>query len=453
MAHSTRAEECFTRFLQSYRQQNGLLVALSGGADSVVLLHLAHRFAHLFGGRVEALHVHHGIRGEEADRDLAFCEDLCAQWGIPFTARRFDVPALAKEAKCGLEETARYYRYLALDACAKERILSAIATAHTATDNVETILLQLTRGAAGVIGIQPVRGQYIRPLLSATREDVLDYLDHWDLPHVEDSTNSEDLYSRNLIRHRVLPVLQSLNPKAEEAFTRAAEYSGEDSAYLDQLAEKTQANGKVDAINALPLPIRRRVILTHCRSLGIEGLSSVHLDAILQLLEANRPHSSLSLPGGEIAIEDGCVVRKSVSDWASTPWEQKLVMGENRLPDGSILYLSSECEEELKKYIASQQNIYKLLTKATFGFAIIDGELIARSRRAGDRILAGGIHRKVKKLFSEAALPLDLRAATPLICKDEEILWIPSLELIGDLSASSHAGFTHLLWLRKRNGK
>ena len=453
MAHSTRAEECFSRFLHDCPPQNGLLVALSGGADSVVLLHLAHRFASLFGGRVEALHVHHGIRDNEADRDLAFCENLCAKLGIPFTARRFDIPALAKDAKWGLEETARHYRYLALDECARERNLTAIATAHTATDNVETILLQLTRGAAGVIGIPPIRGQYIRPLLSATRQDILDYLAYWDLPHVEDSTNSEDLYSRNLMRHRVLPVLRSLNPKAEEAFGRAAEYSNEDSAYLDQLAAKTQVDGNVDAINALPLPIRRRVILNHCRSLGIDGLSSVHLDAILHLLETNRPHSSLSLPGGEIAIEDGCLVRRSVPDLASSPWEQKLFMGENHLPDGSLLYLTSDCEEELKKYISSQQNIYKLLTKATFGFAIIDGELIARSRRAGDCILAGGIHRKVKKLFSEAALPLDLRNRTPIICKDEEILWIPSIGLISDHSASSHAGPTHLLCLRKRNGK
>ena len=255
---STRAEKCFCDFAHTCRPCNGLLIALSGGADSVVLLHLAHRYAHLFGGRVMALHIHHGIRGDEAERDLRFCQDLCAKLGIPFSARRFDIPSLAKANGCGLEETARRYRYLALDECARENGLSAIATAHTATDNMETVLLQLTRGAARVIGIPPMREHYIRPLLSVTRQDILDYLAVWELPHVEDSTNAEDLYSRNLIRHQVLPVLEKLNPKAAEAFLRSTEYSGEDSAHLDSLSAQANAGGCLDALNRLPPPLKRR---------------------------------------------------------------------------------------------------------------------------------------------------------------------------------------------------
>ncbi len=446
---SSRAEECFCNFAQASSPCNGLLVALSGGADSVVLLHLAHRYAHLFNGRVEALHVHHGIRGDEAERDLQFCKELCAQLGVPFTARRFDIPALAQSEKRGLEETARHYRYLALDEYAREHHLSAIATAHTATDNLETVLLQLTRGSARVIGIQPIRDNYIRPLLYATRQDILDHLAIWELSHVEDSTNSEDVYNRNLIRHQVLPVLQRVNPKAEEAFLRTAKYSGEDSAYLDELSGQMENSGNIAMLNALPNPLKRRAILTHCRKLGFDGLSSVHLDALLQLIQIGRPHASLSLPGGKIAIEGGFLVRKETAD--HTPWEVILQKGENPLPDGSMLYLSNECEEELKKYIASKQNIYKLLTKATFCFDIINGALIARSRMPGDRIRSGGIHRKVKKLFCEASLPLEQRNCTPIICKDEEILWIPAISIRcdeSDLTHTTHQAHAHLIWLK-----
>ena len=446
---STRAEQCFCDFARSCCQQSGLLVALSGGADSVVLLHLAHRYAHLFEGKVEALHVHHGIRGVEADRDLHFCRELCARLGIPFSARRFDIPTLARTEGRGQEETARHYRYLALDDCAREHGLSAIATAHTATDNLETVLLQLTRGAARVIGIPPTRGKYIRPLLSASRQDILDYLALWQLPHVEDSTNAEDLYSRNLIRHQVLPTLEGLNPKVAEAFLRATNYSAEDSAYLDELSEQANAGGNVAALNRLPPPLKRRAVISHLRSLGFQELSSAHLEALLELVRKAHPHSSLSLPGGEVTIESGSLVRKVAEEFA--PWEMPLRKGENLLPDGTMVYVTDECEEDLKKYISSPQNIYKLLTKATLGFAIIDGAIVARSKNAGDRILSGGMHRKVKKLFSEASLPLDQRNSTPLICRGNEIIWIPALSLQSDESKVSSAASpsTHLLWFIK----
>ena len=440
---STHAEECFFGFVSTYCGCKGLLVALSGGADSVVLLHLAHRYRDFFGERVEALHVHHGIRGEEANRDLAFCRDICGMLNIPFTAKHYDIPTLAQEAGWGIEETARHYRYLALDEHARARNLSHIATAHTATDNMETVLFQLTRGAAGVIGIPSVRDNYIRPLLSATRQDVLDYLTAWNLPHVEDSTNTQEFYSRNLIRHRVLPVLQGLNPKAADAFLRVCAYSKEDTDYLNELTRQAAWDGSLSALFDLPRPIQRRAVLSYCHSLGFPNLSSAHLDALLVLLQKGHPHASLSLPGGKVVIENGRLTRASHS--ASKAWEISLQMGENHLPDGSLLYLTTECEEKIKKYISSPQNIYKLLTKTTLPFAIIDGVLTARSKRPGDRILSGGMHRKVKKLFNEASLPLDLRNTTPLICLGEEILWIPHLPLVRDQVVDTALPYIHLL--------
>lgn len=448
MSALCNAERLYCRFLDSQPPFGGLLVALSGGADSVTLLHLAHRMADRYGYRLEALHVHHGIRGDEADRDRDFCKQLCDRLHIPLSVVELDIPALAKAEGRGLEETARLYRYQALQNYAAKHSLDRIATAHTATDNLETVLLQLTRGSGSVIGIPTVRDCYLRPLLRATRADVLAYLQEWDLPHMEDSSNKSDELSRNLIRHRVLPVLQELNPKAEEAFARAAMLSREDNAYLDSLASAAADSGNIREIAALPLPLRRRALKQRCAILGLNGVEYVHLEALLTLVENGIAHSSLSLPGGAVTIEEGQLIRKDAPIHFA-PWEIPLHMGENSLPDGSMLYLSTESEEDVKKYTITQQNIYKLLIKDTLNFATIEGTIVARSRKAGDRILSGGMHRSVKKLYCDQKLSLSERSASPLICDANQILWIPALGKRCDQASAPSFVPLHLLWFRK----
>lgn len=447
MSSPASLDTLYRGFIQAHPCR-GLLIALSGGADSVTLLHLALRHREEFGYRLEALHVHHGIRGDEADRDMAFCQTLCSKLNIPLTVIKLDIPALAETDKTGVEETARKYRYQALENYSRSKGLDAIATAHTATDNLETVLLQLTRGCGSLLGIPPVRGIYLRPLLSATRADILRYLDEWELPHVEDSSNESDAYSRNLIRHRVLPALLEINPQAEAAFGRAVTLSRDDNAYLDELASGAAESGRIVNIASLPPPLRSRALKARCKTLGIGELSHGHLQALMRLVERGVPHSSLSLPGGSVSVEDGLLVRTK-SHAAYPDWEIQLQMGENHLPDGSMLYLSLEDEEELKKYISRQQNIYKLLTKSVLNFDTIERTMIARPRRAGDRILSGGIHRSVKKLYCDRHLPMEIRCTAPLICNENEILWIPAIKMIRDGAASSPNAPLHLIWFRK----
>lgn len=422
-------DRAFCEFMKSHPRQ-GLLIALSGGADSVVLLHVASRYRELLGYRLEALHVHHGIRGAEADRDREFCIDLCHKLGILLTVREYDIPSLATLERAGLEETARKYRYLALEECAAARDLDGIATAHTATDNVETVLLQLTRGTASLHGIPPTRGAYLRPLLTVSREGVLSYLQEHGLPHVEDSSNESVEYSRNLIRHRALPVLRQLNPRAEEAFGRAITCAREDDDYLQALAAPAAERGNVGEIAALPAPLRSRALIVRCGMLGIGPLSAIHVDALVRLCETAIPHSALDLPGGTVAVENGLLVRSVAS--VAEDWEIELHPGENLLPDGSILFVFRENETDIEKYIAHQQIIYKLLINATLNFATIEGTMIARARRAGDRILSGGIHRSVKKMFCDGHIPTTERVYTPIICDGRGILWIPVLGRIRD---------------------
>lgn len=438
-------DRAFGAFLEAHPAR-GLLIALSGGADSVVLLHLASRHREHFGYRLEALHVHHGIRGAEADQDLGFCQDLCRSLNVPLTVAKYNIPALAAAEKAGLEETARRYRYLALAKVAAAHSLDRIATAHTATDNTETVLLQLARGTASLHGIPPVRDAYIRPLLSVTRREILSYLNEYNLPHMEDSTNESDAYSRNLIRHRVLPVLRQLNPRAEEAFGRAAAHAREDDDYLRSLAAPYAEQGEVQEIASLPAPLRSRALIARCELLGIGSLSESHVDALVRLCTDAIPHASLSLPGGAVAIEDGLLVRRSECP-AVEEWEVILHLGENPLPDGSVLCVMHENEAEFKKYIAHQQNIYKLLINTTLNFDTIEGTMVARGRRSGDRILSGGIHRNVKKLFCDGKIPVADRGLSPLIGDDNGILWIPALRRIRD---GVQGGSSHivLIWCK-----
>lgn len=197
-----------------------VLCAVSGGADSVCLLHILHSL----GFSLAAAHYNHGLRGGEADRDEAFVRDLCRQWNIPLTVGYGDVAAEASLRKQGIEETARNMRYDFLYKTAEKVGAERIATAHTLDDNAETILLNMIRGTgiSGLAGIQPVSGPLIRPLLSHSRRDVEEYLTAQQLPHVEDSSNCDLSYTRNRLRLQVMPLLRELNPKAAEHISALA---------------------------------------------------------------------------------------------------------------------------------------------------------------------------------------------------------------------------------------
>ena len=205
-----------------------VLVALSGGADSTALL----RALLLLGYPVRAFHLNHCLRGAEAERDEAFCRSLCARLQVPLTVSRADIRAESVQRGESIETAARHIRYERLFAAAGE---GRIATAHTADDSVETVLFHLARGTGpeGLTGIPPVRGQLVRPLIETTRADVEDFLRQLGQDYVTDSTNADDRYTRNRIRHAVIPVLREINPALPDAVTRLSGLLRQDNAYLD----------------------------------------------------------------------------------------------------------------------------------------------------------------------------------------------------------------------------
>lgn len=225
---------------QLIRPGDGVVVGLSGGPDSVFLLYVLHTLQARIGFTLRAVHVHHGIRGAEADRDAAFSEKLCAKLAVPFWAVHVDAPSYAAQHGLSLEEAARILRYEALETARQQLTTPTawVAVAHHLDDQAETVLHNLVRGAGlrGLAGMENRRNHVIRPLLSIKREDILKWLEQNNIPYVTDSTNADPHYTRNRIRSTVLPELREINPEASAHIAHSAALLREADAYFHALA-------------------------------------------------------------------------------------------------------------------------------------------------------------------------------------------------------------------------
>ena len=285
-----------------------VLCAVSGGADSVCLLHWLKSESTELGIEVAAAHFEHGIRGGESLRDMRFVEEICAQWSIPLFTERADVPGWALEHSMGLEEAARDLRYDFLFRTAREHGFDRIATAHNANDNAETVLFNLTRGTgiSGLCGIPPVRDNIVRPLLETTRQEIEEYLAENGLEHTEDSTNADTEYSRNRIRNLAVPVLREINPSFETSVARTVQLLRSDNDYLESLADDfirefyTDGSVPLKKLAALPSPVKARVI----RKLCPKPLGFVHISDIEKLAEGTEL-AYLDVPGARIRRQRG----------------------------------------------------------------------------------------------------------------------------------------------------
>lgn len=274
-----------------------VLVALSGGPDSTALLAVLAALSRSGRvGAVRACHVDHGLR-EGSHEDQARCAALCASLGVPFDARRVQV------GPGNLQAEARRARYAALRAAAREAGAARIATGHTRTDQAETVLLRLLRGAGarGLSGIPARRGALVRPLLGASRPEVLGYLSRRALPFLEDPTNASPRFLRNRVRAELLPVLAALSPAAERHLARAASLLRADERALDRAARALcrGPTASIPDLAASPLAVRRRAVrrLWRAASGRREGLAAAHVAAVLRLLRRRAP-GRVSLPGG-----------------------------------------------------------------------------------------------------------------------------------------------------------
>ena len=402
-----------------------LALAFSGGADSVALLHMLKAW---YGGELLAIHVHHGIRGAEADRDAAFCRELCRRLDVPFALICVDVPTFAAESGLGLESAARAVRYEAIAAEMKKREIPLLATAHHADDQLETLLQNLLRGAGarglgGIPAVRPLDAEgalVVRPLLQMTKEQILAYCAENELEFVTDSTNAQPCCPRNRLRAEVIPVLRELWPAGASCAARCAASLAEDEAYLRSLAEEFLAregdSPRVTALSELPRPVFARVM----QLLLPHPPEAAHIEALWELVGAPRPHRSLSLPSARVQIEQGRLTVQTGEEPLVQDYEIALREGVNPLPCGVAVLgaLGENC-------IPEGMNVYKHVIRVDFCSAIIKGTLFLRNRRTGDRILAGKCHKVVRKLPGMARFSPTTRAVMPLLCDGDGVLAVP----------------------------
>ena len=408
-----------------------VLVAFSGGADSSALLHLLAEDGKKNGFAVHAAHFHHGIRGEEADRDAEFCKSTAEKYGVPFYLGSADVPALAKKHGNSIETEAREQRYAFFAKIMRENNIPILVTAHHSEDQIESILLHVLRGSgvSGLCGIQPCRsfsqGAFIvRPILHAQKQDILSYCAENSIEFVTDSTNSDTSYKRNAIRHEILPKLRELQPNLCGAFARLSESANEADEFINahalEFIEAECENGiPTDKFNQLFSAVRARVLSILFEEAAASTLERVHIESIIALAKRAEPHSSLSLPSRFCARIENCKIFfvPEGNNEEEYDFNVPFCEGQTLACAGVIINIEKNptCD-------AQSTSLY-LNVKCE----LIKSDAHFRSRAEGDVITTGKMNKKTKKLINEKKIPLSRRKKLPILVSDNKILWIPSV--------------------------
>ena len=359
--------------------------ALSGGADSVALLHCLHDLQQELGITLRACHFNHRLRGEASDGDEAFCRELCQSLGVELTVGSGDVKGRMAETGESLEEAARSLRYEFFAAC------GAVATAHNADDNAETVLLNLIRGTGlkGLCGIPEQRGAFLRPMLEVTRKEVLAYLQEHDLPHREDATNAGDSCLRNRLRHRVLPLLQAENPAVLQSIRRMTEQLRQDEACLQRQADALRT---VTDLQNAPQALRRRAIRSRLQA--VKKLSHAHIEAVEAIVMGSDPSAGVSLP-------QGLTARRQYD---------ALLVERDETPTFSPVTLPCPGTAEAAGWV--------------FTCAEAGSPITIRPRRTGDTVRLPGGTKTVKKLLIDRKIPAVRREMIPVLEQDGKVLGV-----------------------------
>lgn len=417
-----------------------VLAAVSGGLDSMCLLHLLTTWGREQNLRVTAAHFNHRLRGEAADRDEAFVREFCARWEIPCVCGSGDTRALAEREGLSIEEAARQLRYAFLAEQQEALGCTWVLTAHHADDNAETMLLNLLRGtgARGLTGIPEFRGCIVRPFLRVTREELAAYAKKYNIPHVEDETNAELDAARNVLRHKVLPVLRELNPRAVENMARTAELLSRDDMALTRQAEQLlRQHARMEGDRLAELPVapcleQEQAVVSRALLLVLTGigghrrdLTQTHVEALLDLLRAGRPGQSLSLPYGMTALrtEDSLSISQETAPLAGTV---------PITPGQSVSF--GDWLVSLSETVPPEGEYYKVSLPA--------GSLLSVSCwQSRDRMTLPGSRgsRTVKRLAADRGMPPTERDRLPVLRMDGRPAAIPGIGIDGEFTPEDEA--------------
>lgn len=402
---------------------DNVIVGFSGGADSVCLLSLFNTYKGKFGIKLVAAHINHGIRGDEALRDVQFAEAFCNKNGIEFRLCEADCIKQAQENSETVEEAGRRIRYGFFSQLCSEN--SRIATAHNANDNAETVLFNLTRGTSlkGVCGIPVVRDNIIRPLIKCTREEIEGYCKENNLGYVTDSTNLSDDYTRNKIRHLVLPVLKQINPNICDSVTAFCDSASDINFFLEQEAdiafEKALLSPNAyDALylKTLPKALSSKVIIKAFSKLSEKKLDSKKINELYNLLQNGGRQQVF----GNIFAES-TKGKLRLFYKTNTPVDSRV-----EVSDIPFFSLYGDFEVEISKYTNSSKKIHQLVLDNLIDCDKIDGKIFLRTRKSGDEftIQKRKITKTLKKLFNEAGVPIEKRDGIPVLCDEKGVVWV-----------------------------
>lgn len=415
--------ESYLRRWNMIERGEHIVAGISGGADSVCLLFVLLRLQKTMGIRVTAVHVNHMLRGEAADADECFVEELCAQQNVPCRVFRIDVAQEAKKRKCSEEEAGREVRREAMLKVMQEVHGNKVAFAHHQDDNAETVIMNLCRGSQvkGMRGILPVSGNLIHPLLCVGKAEIEAALKEQEIPWRIDATNMEDAYTRNRIRNRVMKELKEINPGTAEHISRMAEKMSElweymeweTGTYIKGCVEEAD-DGKLirkEDLERIPKVFREEVIrAVLCEVCASEkNLRAVHVQDVHGLME-KQPGRSISLPYGVKALRtyEGVLIRKKET-MKKRPKEKPEIGFNMRVFD----------RREGEKWPDTPYTKW-------FDYGIIKDRLVMRTRREGDYITvtADGKRQTLKKFFINQKIPAGRRDKIWLIADGNEIVWI-----------------------------
>ena len=411
-------------------------VAVSGGADSVALLRVLAELQGELGLVLTVAHFHHGLRAEAADADECFVRELANQHGLSFCVGHGDVSQYAAAKRIGVEQAAHELRYSWLADLARSESLNVLATAHTMDDQAETVLLKVLRGAGtrGLGGIYPeirataVCPRLVRPLLGVSRRDVEEYLAELNQPWRQDETNREMRFTRNRVRHELLPILErGYNPNIRRTLNQLSEWARGEQEYWDallaeQLERRQTEEHRFDlrGWNELPVAVRRRLLKAWLERLGI-AIDFEHIQMLAELEIQNV--RGIELAGGWRARHIGACL--SLERFGSVV-EKSLPSYRYQLPvpgKVEIAELGAVVEAEL---IPATEAAGRGDTDSLLDAELLGKELVIRNWQPGDRFwpFHSRTKEKLKRLFAERKIPAESRQSWPVAIKGDEIVWV-----------------------------
>jgi len=375
-----------------------IICAVSGGADSIALLWAMYLLKDKLGITLEAAHFNHGLRGLESDRDENFVREFCQGYKIVCHVGRGAVVS----GKKGLEAAARDARYGFL-----KTLDGKIATAHTADDNAETVLMHLVRGTGlkGLGAIAPVNGKLIRPMLTVTREEVLDFLDQYHLAYVTDSSNDTDAFLRNRLRHHVMPLLKQENPMLAQNLSAMAMELREDAAALEPISVEEAMD--VEQLRQMPAAVRNRALSAFLKRHGVREPERTHVALAEKLVFSENPSAYGDFPGNvQICRSYGKLIAR----------EPVQVLEPQALPESGVLELPG------LRVVCCASNV---ISREKNCFTVVpNGNMVLRSRQTGDSMRLPGGTKSLKKLFIDSKIPTAQRNSIPVIADDQGVLGV-----------------------------